>query len=89
MLVEIKLRCSLCATLVTIALPEEETIKHALERCACPSCGAARRLRLAPVFPPTATPEVVGREEPPDELGDEELFEHRARVRAWPKEGSQ
>ncbi len=84
-LIPTNLRCTACSAPACVALPEDESIRHALERTSCPSCGAAKRMRLDPVFPSDPSPEIVERDEPPDELGDEELFEQRAKIRAWPR----
>lgn len=83
-LLPVRLRCAGCGVEATIALPAEESIRHALERTSCPSCGAAKRMRLVAVFPDSPIPEVAKPEDPPDEPGDDELFQHRATIRAWP-----
>lgn len=80
-LVACNLRCSFCQSTHVIALPGYLPMRAALLSLTCPTCHRTGPLQLArPVPPPPAPAQRIGiHEEPPDDLGDEQLLERRIR----------
>lgn len=83
-LVPTKLRCSGCKATHVIALTAERPIRRELAKTSCPTCSRRGLMQLARPLPaPSLEPQRIGMyDEPPDELGDEDLLERMARSRA-------
>lgn len=79
-LVPTRVRCTACGSLCTIGFVADRPIRDELAASPCPSCGS-HRLRLERPLPPTPVRRIGIHEEPADELGDEEMLEHRARMK--------
>lgn len=79
-LVSRHLRCFLCESRATLTLPASEPLTTVF----CPTCGRAGAMTVTSPMPPRVEPIRVGKyDEPPDDLGDEELLARRPWSRPW------
>lgn len=86
-LIPTNLSCVACKGLATVCLLAEQPIRAALAGLTCPHCKSLGVMRLARPLLPDAQPRSSARigEGPSDELGDEELHDHRLSIRNFPR----